>query len=213
MGGPEHAEAILAGQRADAGENVGAGGDIQADGGLVEQQEARPVKQRPGDLNPALLAAGEIADLLAGAVGEPRALQLDPGTLAPEPGGQPVEAGVIGEVLADGKLQVERARLEHDAEPAQRLGRLAADVIAEHGDAAGATVVEPGDQRKQRRLARAVQAEQGAEAPLPDAEAHIVKGPARAEGMRDMRHAERRLGRLQLVLALDVLLQRGSLAI
>ena len=52
-------------------EDVGARLDVEADGRLVEQQQPRPMQQRARDLEPPHLAAGEIAHLAAGAVGEP----------------------------------------------------------------------------------------------------------------------------------------------
>ena len=53
-----------------------AGADVEADGRLVQQQEARPVEQGAGDLDPALLAARELAHDIARALG-----QLDAGEL------------------------------------------------------------------------------------------------------------------------------------
>ena len=75
-----------------------------------------------------------------------------------------VQGRVIEQVLLHRQVEVERARLEHDAEPPQRLARRARDVVALDRDAAVARVEQPGDQREQRRLARAVQPEQRREA-------------------------------------------------
>ena len=51
-------------------ENVGARLDVEPGGRLVEQQHARPMQQRARDLDAPHLAAGEMARLVARAVGE-----------------------------------------------------------------------------------------------------------------------------------------------
>ena len=48
-----------------------------------------------------------------------------------------VQGGVIEQVLRHREIEIERARLEHDAEQPQRLARRAADVVAEDADPPG----------------------------------------------------------------------------
>ena len=71
-----------------------------------------------------------------------------------------VQGGVIEQVLRHREIEIERARLEHDAEQPQRFARRAADVMAEDADAAGLDAEQPRDQREQRALSGAVQPEQ-----------------------------------------------------
>src|SRR6185437_5613168 len=65
---PQHTDSLVRDELPHMAENVGARLDIEADGGLVEQQEARPMQKGAGDLEPPHLAAGEIAHLAAGAI-------------------------------------------------------------------------------------------------------------------------------------------------
>ena len=102
-------------------EDVGAGLDVETDGRLVEQQQARPVQQRAGDLQPPHLAAGEVAHLAAGAVGEPDARQHFVAAQARLAPADAVQGGVIEQVLRHREVEIERTRLEHDAEQPQRF--------------------------------------------------------------------------------------------
>ena len=115
-------------------EDVGARLDVEADGRLVEDQEPRLVQQRARDLDAPHLAAGEVAHLVVRAVGkrDPRQHLVGAGARRARP--DAVQRGVIGEVLRDREIEIERARLEHDAELAQRRARLALHVMAEDAD-------------------------------------------------------------------------------
>ena len=100
-----------------AGEDAGARLDVQPDRRLVEQQQRRPVQQRAGDLDAPHLAARQAARLVVQAVAhlDLREQRVD----APPRLGRAdaVQRGMVGEVLVDAEIEVERARLEHDAEP------------------------------------------------------------------------------------------------
>ena len=67
---PQHAEAFALHEGAHDADDALARADVEADGRLVEQQQRRPVQQRARDLDAAGLAAGQVAHLLPGAVGE-----------------------------------------------------------------------------------------------------------------------------------------------
>ena len=112
--------------------DVGARLDVEAGGRLVEQEQLRAVQQRAGDLDAPQLAAGEMARLVARAVGEPDALRSDVCRAPRARGADAVQRAVIGEVLLDREIEVERAALEDDAETAQRLAGVARDVAAEN---------------------------------------------------------------------------------
>src|SRR6266699_6063719 len=65
--GPQYADALLGNQLPDMIEDIGAGLDVEADGRLVQQQQARAMQQGARDFEPSHLAAREVADLAAGA--------------------------------------------------------------------------------------------------------------------------------------------------
>ena len=59
--------------------------DVEPDRGLVQDQEARPVQQRPADLDPALHSAAERAHLAAGAVEQAQARSSTSAMRGPRP--------------------------------------------------------------------------------------------------------------------------------
>ena len=75
MGRPQHADVLFGHQLPDMVKDVGARLDIQPDGRLVQQQQARPMQQFAGNFQPSHLAAREVANLAAGTIGEPEARQ------------------------------------------------------------------------------------------------------------------------------------------
>ena len=96
--------------------------DVQPDGRLVEQQQGRPVQQRAGDLDAPHLAAGKAARLVVQRVRSSRRSRsnlVDPLPRLARP--HAMQRGVVGEVLVDAEVEIERARLEDDAKPPQRF--------------------------------------------------------------------------------------------
>ena len=91
-----------------------------------------------------------------------------------------VQGGVIEQVLRHREIEIERARLEHHAEQPQRFARRTADVVAENADAPGLDAEQPRDQREQRALAGAVEAEQRREACRRDVKVDIDRARAAA---------------------------------
>jgi hypothetical protein len=180
---PQHAEPLLLHEPAHDADHALARADVEADGRLVEQEAARPVQERAGDLDAPRLAAGEIAHLLVGPVGKAdggERLGRAPARLA---GADAVQGGVIEQVLLQREIAVERLRLEHHAEALQRCPRPAPHVVTEDVDLAGDVVVEAGDQREERRLTRAVEAEQHGEGAARHGERHVVEHQLLAEAV------------------------------
>ena len=177
-------------------EDVGARLDVEADGCLVEQQQARPMQQRAGDLEPPHLAAGEIAHLAAGAIGKPDPRQHLIAARARLAPADAVQGCVIEQVLHHREVEVERARLEHHAQQPQRLARRASDVVTENADAAALNSEQPRDQREQRALAGAIETEQRGEARRRHGEFDVDQGAARAVGMADAVDRQRRRSRV-----------------
>src|SRR5215470_15386281 len=102
---------------------------------------------------------------------------------------------MVGQVLQDGEIEVEGARLEDHAEQPQGLARGARDVMPENPDLAALDRVEPHDQREQCALAGAVEAEQHGEGRRRQREGHVVEGPAGTITVADALYDDR-LGRL-----------------
>src|SRR4051812_33752988 len=185
MRGPEHADALFGNQPPHMTENVGARLDVEADRRLVEQQQARPVQQRPRDLEPPHLTAREVAHLAARAVGKPDPCEFVAGAPARLAGIDAVQGGVILQVLRDREIEVEGTRLEHHAHSTQRLAGITPDVITEHGDLSVLYAEQPGDEGEQRALAGAVEPEQRRKTCRRHGETDIVQCFASAIGMAD----------------------------
>jgi hypothetical protein len=99
---------------------------------------------------------------------------------------------MVGQVLVDGEIEVERARLEYYAQPPQRFAGGTANIVAEDADRAVARVVEVADQGEQRRLAGSVEAEKHGESSGRDREGNVVERPLRTVGMADRGDIESR---------------------
>src|SRR5690606_28794816 len=101
-----------------------------------------------------------------------------------------VQGRMVEQVLLQREVGIQRLRLEHDAEPLQRRARRAPHVMAENADLARDVVVEACDQREQRGLAGAVEAEQHRERPLRNGERDIVQHELLAEAVAHARDDE-----------------------
>src|SRR6267378_7276443 len=98
MRGPEHADALFGDQPPDMAEDIGAGLDVEADGRLVKQQQARAMQQGARYFQPPHLAAREVANFAAGAVGKPNAREYLIATQACFAPRDAVQGGVIEQV-------------------------------------------------------------------------------------------------------------------
>ena len=114
------------------------------------------MQKRARDLDPPHLTAGEKAHFVARAVGEPDTSELDRLSRARFAPANAMQRAVIGEVLRDAEIRVERALLKYDAKSRKRRAALARDVAAEDVDRSRSTRIKVGDHREQRALARAV---------------------------------------------------------
>ncbi len=103
-----------------------------------------------------------------------------------------VQGALVEHVLLDREVGIERAALEHDAELGERRAAVARNVMAEDADRARPAGVEMGDDREQRALACAVEAEQHGEGRGLDREAYVIERLARAIGVRDAFDRKRR---------------------
>jgi hypothetical protein len=133
---PQHADTLLGDELPDVGQDVRACLDIEPDGRLVEQQQARPMQQRTRNFQPAHLSAREVAHLACGAIGKSDPRQHLFGPAARVAPADAMQCCVIEQVLHQRQIKVERARLEYDAKQPQRLAGCMADVVAENADVA-----------------------------------------------------------------------------
>ena len=152
-------------QRAQSGEQLGLARLVQPRGRLVEQQQGRVAEQRAGDADPLALPAGE-----------PDALRSELGVVAVREGDDEVvrggrsrrgldlvraRIGPVGDVVAHAAGE-QHGLLQHDrhllAEPGERA---VAQVASVEQDPPRRRVVEPRDQRAERRLADAGRAHHG----------------------------------------------------
>jgi hypothetical protein len=127
---------------------------------LVQQQHRRLQHQRPGQRHPLLLAAGELRRPAALEPLQPDQLQRR-GDPAPGLGARHVlEAQAEGDVVVHVHEREQRVALEDGVDLAL-VGRGAGHVDPVEEDAAGARLLEPGDQPQGGRLAAAGGSQQG----------------------------------------------------
>ena len=169
-------------------------------GRLVENQDPRLAVERLQDLDALLLAERELPDPRARVDGDPVAL-AELGDAALDVPWVDEEllplAAVVAEdhVLGDGERRHQPEMLVHHADPrVERLARrVELDRLAVEQDLALVGPVEPGEDVRQRALARAVLAEEGVHLALSRLEVHPVvrddgREPLRDPSERDGRH-------------------------
>jgi hypothetical protein len=143
---------------------------------LVQQQGPWPVDQGPGQGDPLLLAARQLAGLALLA-----ALQLDQGQGLGHPAPDlalvdPLAAQAEGHVLEDVHVGEQRVLLEDHVDVAPEGGDPD-HVAAVEQDLAGGRFLEAGDHPQGGRLAAARGAQHGEELALGDAQVHLLHGP------------------------------------
>src|SRR5688500_8771171 len=106
--------------------------DVESDRRLVEQEQVWIVEQGAGDLDATTLPAGKSAVLFATPLLPLQACRFVRGALLRAPPGHAAQLRVIGQVLRDREVEVERRLLEDEAHAAQRRRRLGAHLLAEN---------------------------------------------------------------------------------
>ena len=154
---------------------------VEAGGRLVEEEDARFVDQRRGEVEAALHPARVGADPAVGGVAQADPVEQAVGALAPAGGRQPLQGRLQADQLAAGHQRVERRFLQGDADRGAHLARFGDDVVA--GDAGPAAGRQ--QQRRQHphrgRLAGAVGAEEAVDLALVDREVDPLHGEHLAE--------------------------------
>ena len=171
----------------DLGELVpdgAAGLRVEADGGLVEDQDGRIVDQRARDLEAPLHAAGERADDRVAHAGEADPRELLLGSVAALAARDAEDGAVEVEVLAGSQPVVERRILEDDAARATDGEGVGLHVVAIDEGATGARGEERREDLDGGALAGAVGAEQREERPGANGEVERLQRMLRAERAR-----------------------------
>ena len=197
VGRPKDAYSLVGDKTSYDFEDPGPRFDVEPGRRFIEQQHARPVQERPRDLDPPHLTAGKEPHLVAGSVSETHAAKLDRPSLARLTRADAVQCAVIGKILRDAEVGIERALLKHHAEPRESRAALTGDVAPENAHHARSADVKMCDHREQRALAGAIQAQKYSEAGGGDVEAHLVQRDSRAIGVRHVLDRERADGRLR----------------
>lgn len=163
---------------------------IDAGRGFVQQQDRRVLEQRPGNRQALALSARQ-----------PRAALTDAGLIAvrqrhdervragrPRGAFQLRGAGVgprQAQVVGNGAVEQEHV-LEHHADLGQqRIQRPVAHIASAHPHRAGADVVQPGQQPRQRALARSARAHEGGQPARLGPQRHAVQRQPLAIAMAD----------------------------
>ena len=133
---------------------------IHADGGFVEQQQARAAQQHAGEAELLLHAAGELAGGTRGETGKIREIEQSLEGGAPWRADHVAQVGVQIEVLQHRQILVEAEFLRHVAErPAQRVA-LRQRIETGHAERSGGRLEKARHQSHQRGLAGAVRSDE-----------------------------------------------------
>ena len=184
---------------------LGADLGVQRRERLVEQEDLRLDRERPGERHPLLLAARELVRVAAGLVAEADQLEEPVGGRRRSVAADPAQPQAEGDVLARGHVREQAVGLKHHAHVAP-VRRHVGDVVAVEQDPAGVEPLQAGKRAQGRGLAAARGAEQGDELAGADLERQAVQRADLAEAAaqidqpdldprrRDRRSADRAAG-------------------
>ncbi len=184
--GGEH-DGVLAGERLDQLPHLDDLGGIEADGGLVEDEHLRVAEQRLGEAHSLPLALGEVPDhpldelVAVGLLRHP--LDLDAARL----GGDALDRGDEGQVVAHRHLRIERRVLRQVADALLHLERLLEDVEAAHFHAAARRRDHAGEDAHGGGLAGAVGSEEAQDLARLHLEGDVLYGLQVAVVLHQMR--------------------------
>jgi len=163
---------------------------VEAEGGLVEEQDSRGMEKAAGDFETALHAAGELLDLVVAALPELKELEELLGALAADFCRYTVEHAVDLHVLPSSKVLVERGVLKDDAEAAARfvLAPLRVETVKLYG--AAGRPKQGGEHLDGGGFAGSVGAEEGENLAGGYLEGDVVDGGEGAEGLHEVLDAD-----------------------
>jgi hypothetical protein len=151
-------------------------------GGLVEDQEPGLAQQARRDAEALAHAVGVASDLAVGAVDEVDGGQHLLDQARPRAS---VQAGEALQVLPAGEVGVEAGRLDEAGDAPEHGGPVAVPGAAEDAQGAGVGPDQAEEHAQERRLARAVGAEDAVDLPGRDPDRDAVDGAHGPEGLHD----------------------------
>ena len=170
----------------DVGPELVAALRIEAQRGLVEEENLWGVQKAAGDLEPALHAAGEGLHVASLRSHSSKSLSSSSVRSARDLARHVVEDAVQIHVFVGGLLAVEAGVLKDDAEALADLVLLHRGIEAVELDAAAGRAQQRGEHLDGGGLARAVRAEEGEDLALRDVEGDVVDGGEIAEAFDQM---------------------------
>ena len=160
LGGEEHGDPAVAGEALDLLPERAAALDVEPGGGLVQEQDARPVHERQREVEPALHPTRIAADPAVRAWIRPtRSSSVSERSRRCLPA-HSMERGLEPHVLAPGQKWVEGGLLERRADGGADRRALLDHVVAGHARRARCGRQQRGEHMHGRRLAGAVGAEE-----------------------------------------------------
>lgn len=160
MGRPQDRDLFTGAKCPDVFEDRPPAGDVETDRRFVEQQERGLVQKCPSQLGAATLAAAEVAQSFICAPPQAGPRKLGGNSRLGPISGDPVERGVITQILPRGKIAIEARFLKYDPDSGQHLGRPFAGIEAEDAHLARPATLQTRQSQEQRRLAGPVQTQQ-----------------------------------------------------
>ncbi|EKU46918.1 6-pyruvoyl-tetrahydropterin synthase [Brevibacterium casei S18] len=208
VGDEEHRDVRGLGDVAQHCEDVADELGVEGRGDLVEEEDLRAHRQRPGDRHPLLLTAGEPGRVLVGLLAQPDAVEQRPGIcdrlVLRLP--QHVDRG-FDDVLEHGHVGEEVELLEDHADARRHLpGRLLRQLDAlavpllegqRHAvdvDVSARELLERHDEPKDRRLARTARSDEGDPLTGSDGEVEVLEHRRLPEPLLDVPELDRRRG-------------------
>ena len=161
-------------QPPDQRPHIAAQVDVDAGGRLVEKQHVGLVAQRLGDHRPPLHAARQFDDSRVALVPQ-RKIAEQPLDIC-RIGGAPEQPAAVADRVQDGRENIERDLLRHQADDPPGGAIVAHDVMAVDENPARSHRHRAADDADQRRLAGAVRAEEGENLAFGDLEVDRVAG-------------------------------------
>ena len=155
---------------------------VEAGGRLVEEEHARFVDERGGEVEAALHAAGVGADAAVGGGGQVDPFEQGVGAPAALGGGDALQGRLQPDQLAAGHQRVERRFLQGDADRGAHRPRLGDHVVAGDGGAAAGRQQQRRQHPHRGRLAGAVGAEEAVDLALLDRDVDALHGKHLVEG-------------------------------
>jgi hypothetical protein len=169
--GGEDDRGAAAGERGDERPELAARLRVEAGGGLVEEEQFRVAEDAQRDVEPAALAAGEVAG-----PGAALLVQPDGGDDLVGIAAAGVVAGEVVHQFLDGDLVEPAGALRHDADAGAPVRSGLLRVLPEDGDLAGVAVAVALEDLDGGRLPGPVRAEQGEDLAVRDVEVEPVDG-------------------------------------